>query len=56
MIGILKENKLHLLKRVWLETQSLIRKVLPLKDMYSFITACVDGNIYLCDLSMKKPK
>lgn len=55
MVGLLS-TELRLYKRILLNNQSPIRKLLPLNDLYSFIAVTESGHIYLCDLSMKTPK
>ena len=56
IIGEMKKGVLNIYKRLKLGTISKIKKILPLKDLYTYITVTEDGMIYLCDLGMKAPK
>lgn len=56
IIGEMKEGILKIYKRLKIGTNSKIKKILPLKDFYSFISITEDGMIYLCDIGMKKTK
>lgn len=55
MVGLLVQE-LTLFKRILLNIDSPIRKILPLNDLFSFIVVTESGHVHLCDLSMKQPK